>query len=251
MSNVRLTAVLPVRNRSGQRLENCLRSLRWQDMPQDQLEILISDFGSTPEHLPSIRKLAKRYNARLVQTHTEEVWNRSKVLNIGVQAALGSIVFCTDVDMIFAPNFLSTALRTYEAHKGQVMVLCRCHDLPEDVPEQLWSKEDYPGLHQRAKLRQTSGTGACQVASKAFFHHARGYDEKFLYWGAEDVDMTFRAGRHGLKLEWMDDAETAMLHQWHATTKNDRRMRFHINRWRYRITRYMVTKNRRGWGFRV
>jgi glycosyltransferase involved in cell wall biosynthesis len=41
-----ISVVVPVRNRAASRLENCLRPLRWQDLPQEQVERVVSDFGS-------------------------------------------------------------------------------------------------------------------------------------------------------------------------------------------------------------
>ena len=114
------------------------------------------------------------------------------------------------------------------------------------VPLQSWTRADYPSLEAESELRETSGTGACQVAPRSFFFHARGYDEKFVYWGAEDVDMTSRAERYGLPLRWMSG--TRMLHQWHPTMKRDKPLRFHLNRLRYKLTRHQVVKNRLGWG---
>ena len=230
-------------------LENCLRSLRWQEqITQGEVEILISDFGSDDGHRPSIAHLAKTYDARVAFTDTDEVWNRSKALNVGLQEARGSIAFCTDVDMIFAPNFLATIKATHGNSNGQVMALCRCNDLPEDVPLSVWQRSDYEELESRSVRRETSGTGACQAAPRDFFIHARGYDEKFIYWGAEDVDMTSRAAQFGLDLVWMEG--TSMLHQWHPTMKRDRPLQFHLNRFRYKLTKHIVVKNRKGWGNR-
>jgi glycosyltransferase involved in cell wall biosynthesis len=250
MSRPLISAIIPLRNRSGDRLENCLRSLRWQGLPGEQVEIVISDFGSQGEHRAATAASARAFGARVVYEPTQEVWNRSRALNIGIQAARGEFLFCTDVDMIFAPNFLATAASVQHRYGGRAMVLCHCSDLPESVPMRPWALEDFPWLQGEAALRQTSGTGACQIASRDFFEFARGYDEKFLYWGAEDVDMTARASRYGLTLAWMDDAVTSMLHQWHPTTKNDRRLRFHLNRLRYKLTKHRVVKNPQGWGLR-
>ncbi len=248
MPEARITAIIPLRNRSGVRLENCLRSLRWQALDPEEVEIVLSDFGSDPGHLASVEALADAYGARVVRTRTDEVWNRSKVLNIGIQAASSALAFCTDADMIFQPTFLPCILDAHRVFEGRVMVLSRCRDLPESVPEQLWSVEDFPTLRARSEIRDTSGTGACQAARRAFFEYTRGYDEKFIYWGAEDVDMTSRAARYGLKLHWMDDDHASMLHQWHPTMKNDRKWTFHLNRLRYKLTRHVIVKNRRGWG---
>lgn len=243
-----ISAIIPIRNRSGVRLENCLRSLRWQDLEQGQVEIILSDFGSDPKHLASIEALAVTYRATLVKTDTDEVWNRSRALNIGIQAATSELLFCTDADMIFQPTFLNTILKTHQVYDNKVMVLCRCRDLPESVQEQLWEIDDFDTLKKTSEIRQTSGTGACQAALKSFFEYTRGYDEKFVYWGAEDVDMTSRAKRYGLRLLWMDDATTSMLHQWHPTMKNDRRWTFHLNRLRFKLTQRIIIKNRRRWG---
>lgn len=249
MTRYDLTAIVPIRNRSGVRLENCLRSLRWQEgVDHDRIEIVVSDFGSNAEHRQSIRELTEKYKVRLVETFTDEVWNRSRALNIGIQASSGDIAFCTDVDMIFAPNYLRTILDAHANASERLMVLCRCHDLPESVPEKLWSREDFEGLYAQSSMRQTRGTGACQAASLSFFEHARGYDEKYVYWGAEDVDMATRAEAYGLKHHWMEG--TSMLHQWHPTMKGDKPLRFYINRLRCKLTKRIVVKNWGRWGVR-
>ncbi|MEE2645282.1 MAG: glycosyltransferase [Myxococcota bacterium] len=242
-----ISAIIPLRNRSGDRLENCLASLRWQEgVEARSVEIVISDFGSDETHQPSIDALATRYEAKVVRVNEAGLWNRSRALNIGIQGASGALLFCTDVDMIFAPNFIASILAAQEAAEGEAMVLCRCNDLPEEVPLQRWVHQDYPQLEAQSARRDTSGTGACQAAPREFFFQARGYDEKFVYWGAEDVDMTSRAERYGLTLTWLEG--TTMLHQWHPTMKRDRPLRFHINRIRYKLTRHQVVKNRGGWG---
>ena len=247
MDNPTLTTVIPVRNRSGVRLENCLRSLRWQDVEPATHEIVLSDFGSDDTHRRSIDRLSSAYGVRVVRTDTEEVWNRSRALNIGVQAGRGAYVFCTDADMIFQPNFVSSLLEVHSGEGCDHMIHCRCHDLPESAGEQVWQQQDFEGLRAKGVVRAVMGTGACQSAPTAYFHAVRGYDEKYRYWGAEDVDMTARARRYGLKVVWVSN-RTSMLHQWHETMKNDRKLLWRINRWRYRLTKHIVVKNRRGWG---
>lgn len=247
MSAVELTAIIPIRNRSGVRLENCLRSLRWQrGIDSQQLEVLVSDFGSDNEHTASVCELTERYGATLVRHETSEVWNRSKTLNIGIRAASGRFCFCTDVDMIFAPNFIASALEEQQKRGGAAMVYSRCHDLPEDVPLQPWRESDYVYLRGRAGLRNTSGTGACQVATKRFFQQVRGFDEKMTYWGAEDEDMRLRAAKYGLEPVWLEG--TSMLHQWHPTMKNDPTLRIKLNKWRLKLTRGVLVKNGLSWG---
>lgn len=244
----RLSAVIPLRNRAGLRLENCLRSLRWQEGLEEPVEIVLSDFGSDDTHAREIAALAERYGARVTREVTDAVWNRSRALNLGIQAARGAICWATDADMIFQPNFAATVLAEHGRRPGECMVLCRCHDLPEEVPDdRLWSVEDFEPLQRRARIRSAMGTGACQAAPRAFFERVRGYDEEYVFWGAEDVDMSGRARIAGLEIVWIS-ARTAMLHQWHRTTKHDRKWLWRRNRRRFRKTGHVVVKNPDGWG---
>lgn len=245
-SSTRLSVVIPIRNRGGIRLENCLRSLRWQSVDADEVELILSDFGSDADSLASIRRAAEAHDAKLVHTPTSETWNRARALNIGIQRTRGQTILCTDADMVFAEDFLATILEVHD-ERPQTMIHCGCHDLPDDVPEQHWSLDDLDELHAQATRRPTRGTGACQAAPREFFFDVRGYDERFRFWGYEDLDMTSRAACYGLEVEWISE-RTFMLHQWHPSVKLDRNLQRRINRWRYMLTRQVVQKNRSGWG---
>jgi glycosyltransferase involved in cell wall biosynthesis len=244
-----ISAVIPVRNRTGARLDNCLRSLRWQELEPGTLEIIITDFGSDPEHATSLRELAERHGAELVRVETQEIWNRARALNYGIQRARGRYVFCTDADMIFAPNFVATLLDAQQREHGRAFVVCHCRDLPEQIAEQPWAREQFPELLAAAPFRKATGTGACQVAAREFFERVRGYDEGFSFWGQEDNDMRFRAGRAGLREVWVQD-QTAMLHQWHPSDRGTKPLRKSLNDIRFHLTKRVLVKNWRGWGER-
>ena len=246
----RLSAIIPVRNRAGTRLRNCLESLRWQEMPAEELEIVLSDFGSNDEHAASIRALADEYGARVTRTEEFGDWNRSRALNLGIQASTGEYVFCTDADMIFAPNFVPEILKVHDrmaASGGKALVVCHCTDLPQSVPEQDYALADFERLRAAGNCRRSPGTGACQSAKREFFFHARGYDEKFVHWGSEDTDMRDRAIEAGHEMVYISD-ETAMLHQWHPTSRFSRLIQNRKNAIRWYFTRKQVVKNLEGWG---
>ena len=245
-----ISAIIPIRNRSSDRLENCLRALRWQDLSEDQYEVIISDFGSSPHEAEKLVAMAERHGARIVRTDTEEIWNRSRALNYGIRAARGHFVFCTDADMIFEPNFLSTLLAVQDENGEGAFAVCHCRDLPESVPEQPWALEDYPELKSKAPFREKLGTGACQMALRSFFNDVRGYDEGFKFWGMEDNDMKFRAIRSGLKLTWIHE-RTSMLHQWHPSDRGKKPFRKFLNDVRFHISKYRIRKNPRGWGGQI
>jgi GT2 family glycosyltransferase len=244
MSAPKITTIIPIRNRTGLRLRNCLASLRWQDgLSKKDQEILLVDFGSDREHHDKIVALAKDHGARVIDVRTSELWNRSRALNLGIREAAAPITFCTDADMIFAPDFLATALRRAADPAGMALVLCRCRDLPDLGEEVAYRKDDFPGLLARATMRKAMGTGACQILDTRWLRSVGGYDEKYVFWGFEDKDLVARAARAGLRPAWIHD-ETAMLHQWHATTKNDRLYLKYKNKLRYYLTRHLVVKGR-------
>jgi len=249
MSRPQISAVIPVRDRTGPRLDNCLRSLRWQELDPAEFEIVITDFGSSPTHAEALRELAETHAATLVRVDERGVWNRARALNFGIQRATGKYVFCTDADMIFAPNFVPTLLGVQARERDQAFVVCHCRDLPEHVEEQPWSLEDFPALLAQAPFRLKTGTGACQVARREFFERVRGYDEGFEFWGQEDNDMRYRAGRAGLREVWVQD-QTAMLHQWHPSDRGKRPLRKSLNDVRFHLTKRIRVKNWRGWGGR-
>ncbi len=247
MADPKLSVIIPIRNRGGDRVGNCLRSLRWQDAPAESFEVVLSDYGSDALHLDALRALADEYGARVVHTPTRSIWNRARALNLGIRAARGEYVFCTDADMIFASNFISTLLAAQERAAGHAMVLCKCRDLPEEVTEQRWDAREFPQLLQRASFRPRLGTGACQMAKRTFFFDIRGYDEKFIFWGAEDGDMTRRAIRFGLAPVWVEE-QTSMLHQWHPTMRTQRPFLKFLNDARFHLTKYQLRKNGARWG---
>ncbi len=249
-NSLKISAIIPVRNRTDDRLENCLRALNWQDLPSENYELLISDFGSSPEEALKVKEMAATYGARIIRTDTDEIWNKSRALNVAIREADGHYVFCTDVDMVFEPNFLSTLLRVQEENDDEALAVCRCRDLPESVPGRVWNRDDYPQLKSQAAFRENwGGSGACQMALKSFFEEVRGYDESYEFWGMEDNDMKYRAHRFGLKVTWIQE-RTSMLHQWHPSDRGKKPLSKLFNDIRFYITRYRIKKNRKSWGGR-
>lgn len=243
-----LTVVLPIRNRSGVRLENCLRSFRWQEgLSPNDVEILISDFGSAPEHRDAVQATAATFGARVQHTVVDGLWNKSRALNIGLKHAKGRFILCTDVDMVMAPTFFRVLMETQDKLGGRGFILCQSRDLGPETEGKSITLAEYDSFLQKTTMRPTHGNGACQCAETNWFHSVGGYDQGYTYWGAEDEDMVRRAERAGRILKWVTN-ETAMMHQWHPTTKYDKPWLVRKNKWRLTLTGWIVRKNWRGWG---
>ncbi len=243
-----LTVVIPVRNRGGVRLENCLKGLRWQhDVKAEEVEIILSDFGSDPEYREQVEQAARRFQATVRYTPANGLWNRSRALNIGIKRARGKFTLCTDVDMVFAPNFLRALLDKQQELDGRGLLLCQYHDLGPETESRPIGEDDLEALRSSATMRPTYGMGGCQCAETAWFHRVRGFDQKYTFWGVEDNDLTVRAKHDGRIVDWVTE-RTFLLHQWHRTQKNDRPWLTKMNRWRLKLTGWIVRKNWLGWG---
>lgn len=211
-----LGVVVAVRNRSGQRVENFLQTLRRQTVPPEQVEIVVCDFGSEPDHARDIRARCARHGARYIYTPDGPVWNKSRALNIAIQhtSPTAEFILSTDIDLLFAPNFVETVLRVLTGY-GPCLVLCQFRDLPAGAlrPE-TDLRAEFGRLCRMATWHDRSGTGGCQAAPRAWFFRVRGYDERLRLWGGMDEDLLRRARRDGLEPVWIQD-RTALLHQWH------------------------------------
>lgn len=90
----KISAVMATFN-SGRTLDRCLASLRNQNYPQNRIELIIGDGGSTDKTL----EIAKKYNAKVVSV-SEKKQNAEYNKAFAIQYATGEYVLCIDHDNI-------------------------------------------------------------------------------------------------------------------------------------------------------
>lgn len=91
-----VSIVMPTLN-STRTLENCLRSIREQDYPQEKIEVLMVDGGSTDNS----RELAEKYKCRFIDGGYKD--NQEPRKGVGLLEAAGELVAYIDSDNIL-PN---------------------------------------------------------------------------------------------------------------------------------------------------
>jgi GT2 family glycosyltransferase len=244
-----LTVVIPLRNtaekhRDLDRLKSCLASLRAQTMTPGKIDIVVSDLDSDAEFKKQHEAICTKYKARHIYTETSDVWNISRARNVGIRAALADYVMMTDVDCIFAPNFVETVIRHVGKNK---IVNCRISDLPQDYDG---TYSSFLWMATISTLRPPYGLGGCQAFPKAWAMRVGGYDEEYREWGADDTDFQVRAERDGLKPAWIE-RETSFFHIWHPSEKEVNRAQTNENRIRLKLSemeKLPIERNPNGWG---
>lgn len=247
-------------NRSGTRVRNCLQSVREQSVPEEQVEIVIADMGSSPDQEESLRSLASDYKAKLILLKTpSREWNRAWTMNCAIRASSPEtdVVLASDVDCLFGRNCMEELLRVHLVLPGRVFGICGITDLPKGtVRPSTDILKEFDEIRQCGAIERDVGIGACQSFWREWVFAVHGYDERYCIYGYEDNDMERRAGRANL---WFANVtgRTAILHQWHEPTRSSlsagREQRFkdavENNRKMYE-TATGIVRNASGWGQR-
>lgn len=202
-----LSILFAFRNREQIRVKRCLDSLSKQT--HTNFEVIFVDTGSELELAAEIKKLVESYDfATYIYTDTRGLyWNKGEAINIAADRATADYLLSTDIDMIYAENFVEVML---EKASPDARVNAFNYFLPEDFND--WRNiQKYKDDFQKGDKTQVGGA---LMIPKAVYDEIGGYDEYYRLWGLEDIDFTRRLDWYGLKHITVGD-ETSYYHQWH------------------------------------
>lgn len=222
----------------------CLSSLR--DAGGTIHEVVVADDGSGEEAVRGVRDLASRCEVPVVHAwHPRQGPRRAATRNNGIRRASGDYLIFLDADFAVLPG----AVRSHvDAARPGFFAAGRCKYTTEEQARKILSEGGSAGLleavyrelsdepvekeHRRfvrnAFLSRIGLRGAGKVLFGGHFSAFRndieavnGYDENYVGWGAEDLDMARRmvlAGFRGTSV-----IRTArVLHLWHPREMGDR-----------------------------
>jgi len=223
-----ITVVMVIKNRDKVRFEKCLRSLLEQTHP---CKVIIVDYGSDKENIEWERESIKQFpNAKLIEvTRDTQDFNKCRALNIGFKQVTGKYTLSSDIDIIFAPNFIEEVMKILTT-KPKSIVLCQKIDLDKEGKE--------------VEVHEPSASGSCIAIESEWIDKVHGYDEVYTYWGREDNDLVDRAVASGYQVVWITD-KAKIWHQWHKPAD---RPSLEDNTWYYQIPSKPIVRNANGWG---
>ena len=221
-----VTVVMVIKNRDKIRAKRCIDSLLEQSLP---CKIIVVDYGSTDlSWYPEIFYKDKRITLVEVKKDTEK-FNKCRALNIGFKQVTTKYSLSTDIDCIFAPNFIEEVAKTLIA-KPKSVVLCQKIDLDKKGKE--------------IETHEPSASGSCIGIKTKWIKKVHGYDEFYTFWGREDNDLVDRAVADGYEVAWITE-KTSLWHQWHLPASQKT---LTDNDWYYKIPDKPIIRNPNSWG---
>jgi hypothetical protein len=213
-------SLLVAYRRRAQHLEVTMEWFKKAVELNDQIEMIIVESDTIPEIDPAI---IKHTNIKYHFDHSDEVFNKSKLLNIALSMAKGEFLIPYDIDNIpieisfskyfylmpFHTSFLFTAYR--------VMSPKRYIDFNKAQEELLYcelSPEDKGKLQQ---LTTSERFGIHPLFLKKTIEELGGWDENYIGWGAEDNDIIYRYLQHTGTM-MMQSPDLIFLHLFHDKT---------------------------------
>jgi len=257
----KMSVVIPVRDRGGSRLRNCLRSLQLQSV--EGIKVIVVDYGSTQENHLTIMETAESFNCTVYRCKTDKIWSMSISRNIGLRRTIerkkniGRFACTLDVDCILERDVIKTVLNLHKK-EPRSLVVSTVWWLPSMTEEKLGEiklPRDYDHLHKIGSPR-TAGHGALMSAKIDWWKKVRGFDERMRGWGADDDDIKKRAKWDHMTLRPLERIKNKtnrlrIFHQWHPNKGKDGKAG-NVETWRMnkKILKYAkgIVRNDKTWG---
>jgi glycosyltransferase involved in cell wall biosynthesis len=203
-----LSILYPYRNRELLRLKRSFDSLTQQT--NDHFKVYFIDYGSSPELANEVKNLCLNYafiTYQFLPTQFQP-WNKSRALNSVIKRLKSDYCFVADVDLIFHPRFVETALSFM---KASITTYFQVGYLNPSESQKNQRFHEYKV--NRLSTHEATGLSLLPVNQ---LQELRGFDEFYHFWGAEDTDIHIRLKNTGYNVEYYD-AELLLLHQWHPS----------------------------------
>lgn len=107
MSSEKVSVIIPARNEENN-IARCLDALLQQNLPADQMEIIVVDDGSSDRTAEVVVGYSNR-GVRIVRLENK-AQGKKAALTKGIALATHPIIVTTDADCVYLPNWLNTLL---------------------------------------------------------------------------------------------------------------------------------------------
>lgn len=208
------TVVVPVRDRGGVRLRNCVKSIALQTL--QPLEIIIADYGSTAKGHMEIMNAVEPFDCSVYYYPTSEIWSLAIARNMGIRRSSCDHVVVVDADLILEPRAVEVLLEGHLS-RPRSYISCFIRMLLYELEQEVQMPEEFPRL-KGIDYWPSAGWGGLVSATRSWYFKVRGFDERLKFWGSEDGDLWKRAGLDGMdcyRLNELSQEDAEVYHQYH------------------------------------
>ncbi|MEW6658569.1 MAG: glycosyltransferase family 2 protein [Thermodesulfobacteriota bacterium] len=235
-----ISVIIPCHN--NQRvLPWILRALRASECAG--LEIICVDDASAEDIAP----IVETFGARYIRLGEGEPGRRAMARNLGHQVAHGQVTLYLDGDIVPEPRIIRAAIHLHARHR-KVVVKYPVYSIPEQdhtasigLLAPLVISQDLPrlgpfvtkhcGIDTRPLPRRLRGkktniwvlcASHCTSIERHEVEDVGGWDESFLGWGEEDLELAYRLHLNGLSFVYPHRKHGAAYHLDHPTNWDER-----------------------------
>lgn len=192
-------------------IKKCIAALLEVSNPCDlSYEILVVDDGSTDGTYEYVCSSYPISVVRCLRLERESLSSRARARNFGAKNAVGDILNFIDSDILVSKQHIVQLERFFSRSSEIVVVGNRRFQCPDSVCEHFPDDRNLD-FRYHIYLNQSFNVNAinypwavaytCNFSiHKSFFLSVDGFDEEFLHWGLEDLELGYRCGSSGLKI---------------------------------------------------
>ncbi len=202
----RISVVIACFNQTRE-LELTLTSFLQQELPFSDYElIVVDDHSSDYSARAVVAKLRKKYPeacvlyVRQYRADGGSYGSSARVKNIGLRLARGDYVYFNNSEIAQAGESLTYILKTMDAADKPLCLRGRVMDLPFDELEsrtQAQLESIYDRVEPERERVATADHAGLAAVPRDLLIAVGGNDERFDYWGKEDLDLAARLKRAG------------------------------------------------------
>jgi glycosyltransferase involved in cell wall biosynthesis len=213
-----ISIIIPTYNRS-ETLIKCLKALFNQSYPKSQYEIIIVNDGSIDNTEQKVKSLIENTNY-LLKYLKQENKGPATARNLGIKNAKGNIILFIGDDIIPAPHFLEEHSNWHKKYsQKEVAILGYTTWSPElEITSYMkWLENGGPQFHyqnlKHGEFVPYNYFYTSNISIKRNFLNGDLFNELFPYAAYEDIELSFRLQKRGLKIIYNKNARAFHFHK--------------------------------------
>jgi glycosyltransferase involved in cell wall biosynthesis len=256
-----ISVIIPCHN-NGRVLPWILGSISASSIPKNDIEIICVDDASKED----IKPIAQKFGVRYYRLKESEPGRRAMARNKGHQLSHGNITLYLDGDIIPEPIIIRRAIKLHLKHERTV-IKYPVYGIPAQIHQESLPTlanlilshnfavlgtivKKHVGIDTRPLPKRLRGTQTnlwilcashCTSVEKSEIEKVGGWDELFLGWGEEDLELAYRLSKNGLKFLYPHRKHGAAYHLDHPISWEKRLKSLRHN------ARYFCQKHPEAW----